>query len=592
MFEAVLLLLLPQIPAGELVAAMLAYRFIYYILPLIAAAILLGGMGLPAVGRLSPKLNEAWQTTQAMLPQVLGVLTFLSGAVMLLSTATPAVATRMQFLHEVLPLSLVETSHLLSSGLGFALLVLGRGLFRRLNGAYWLSILALLAGVILSLLKGLDFEEAVALAAVLLLLIPARRAFYRRASLMTPSISPGWLVAMATVVLSTAWLGLASFRQVDLMSGLWFNFAFADDASRFLRASLVVAVLASCFALWRLLRGAAPEGFPDAGSADQAIREIVRGSDDPDAALALTGDKRFLVHESGHSMIMYGVAGRSWISMGDPLGPREEWEDLLWKFRELSDRYDGRIVFYQVGESSLRFYADAGLSVLKIGEEAVVSLPDFTLKGSARAKLRQAVARAERDGASFRVALPPHDEKLMNSLGEISDQWLVDKNAAEKRFSVGRFDPAYLASQPIALVEVGGDIVAFANIWASNPDGEFSIDLMRHTTGSPDGVMDYLFVSLIQWGRAQGFASFNLGMAPLSGLTSHPLAPTWQRLGAAIFRHGEYFYNFEGLRRYKEKFHPEWRPRYIATPPGLALPHMLLDVTKLISGGLRGIISR
>ena len=115
---------------------------------------------------------------------------------------------------------------------------------------------------------------------------------------------------------------------------------------------------------------------------------------------------------------------------------------------------------------------------------------------------------------------------------------------------------------------------------------------MRHTDDAPYGVMDFLFVEVMLWGRAQGFAWFNLGLAPLAGLENHSLAPIWHRAGAFIFRHGENFYNFEGLRRYKAKFNPEWRAKYLATRSGLNVAAALFDVSTLISGGLRGLVAK
>jgi lysylphosphatidylglycerol synthetase-like protein (DUF2156 family) len=37
-----------------------------------------------------------------------------------------------------------------------------------------------------------------------------------------------------------------------------------------------------------------------------------------------------------------------------------------------------------------------------------------------------------------------------------------------------------------------------------------------------------------------------------------------------LFRHGEHFYNFQGLRAFKDKFDPIWEPRYLASLGGLA----------------------
>ena len=145
---------------------------------------------------------------------------------------------------------------------------------------------------------------------------------------------------------------------------------------------------------------------------------------------------------------------------------------------------------------------------------------------------------------------------------------MANKHAREKAFSLGSFSEAYLSHFPVGLVRRDGRIVAFANLWRSDQTHEVSIDLMRHVDDAPQGVMDYLFVQLFLWAQERGIAWFNLGMAPLAGLDEHPMAPMWNRAGAFLFRHGEHFYNFQGLRTYKQKFDPVWRPKYIATPGG------------------------
>jgi len=249
-------------------------------------------------------------------------------------------------------------------------------------------------------------------------------------------------------------------------------------------------------------------------------------------------------------------------------------------------------VFYQVTPEFLPLYVDLGLALLKLGEEARVHLPDFSLEGSHRAQFRTARRRAEREGVSFEVLQPPLDAGVLQELGVISQDWLGAKSVNEKRFSVGFFTPQYIAQFPTAIVRLQGRIVAFANLWPTSTREELSVDLMRHSTHAPNGLMDYLFVEVMLWGKAQGYRWFNLGMAPLSGLEQHPLAPVWHRMGNLVFDVGGHFYNFEGLRRYKEKFSPVWEPRYLAAPGGLALPRVLLDVTSLIAGGLREIVSK
>lgn len=118
------------------------------------------------------------------------------------------------------------------------------------------------------------------------------------------------------------------------------------------------------------------------------------------------------------------------------------------------------------------------------------------------------------------------------------------------------------------------------------------MDLMRYEPDTANGLMEYLIVSLLLWGKAQGYLWFNLGTAPLSGLEHHPLAPLWNKIGNTIFRFGNEFYNFEGLYQYKNKFDPVWQPRYLAAPAGLSMASALLSVTALIAGNLKGVFSK
>jgi phosphatidylglycerol lysyltransferase len=289
---------------------------------------------------------------------------------------------------------------------------------------------------------------------------------------------------------------------------------------------------------------------------------------------------------------MYGVQHRCWIAMGDPVGPVEEWPELLWRFREECHAHAGWPVFYEVASDHLNLYLDLGLNLLKLGEDARVSLPTFSMEGGSRSALRAVVRRLERAGYTFEVVPAGQAEALLPELRRVSDAWLEGKHTREKHFSLGRFDEAYVRRFPIALVRGRGRIEAFATLWESCGKEELSLDLMRHLPDAPSGMMDYLFTQLMLRGREEGYRWFNLGMAPLSGLPQHELAPLWNRIGGFLFRHGEHFYNFKGLRKYKEKFDPEWRPRYLASPGGMALPKVLGDLSSLISGGLGGLVGK
>jgi phosphatidylglycerol lysyltransferase len=228
----------------------------------------------------------------------------------------------------------------------------------------------------------------------------------------------------------------------------------------------------------------------------------------------------------------------------------------------------------------------------KLGEEARVPLDTFSLEGAARADLRHAHRRALRDGVQFEVVPRGNVGSIVAELRAVSDSWLTSKKAAEKRFSLGYFDERYLACFDCAVVRSAGAIVAFAHIWRAGADTELSIDLMRYNDAAPKGVIDFLLIECMLWGRAQRYQWFGLGMAPLSGLEEHALAPAWHKLGRMVQRYGETFYPFEGLRKYKEKFLPVWRPRYLAAPGRLGMAGALLDVTSLISGGVSKVLGK
>ena len=453
-------------------------------------------------------------------------------------------------------------------------------------------MILLFAGAAFSLLKGIDYEEALVALLIAGLLYLARGAFYRRAALLASPFSPNWIGGLAILLIVVVWIGMFAHRHVEYSNELWWTFAFQQDTPRMLRAMLTVSVLAAAFVVHSWLSPGPPEPKAHDVQALEEIKPIISRATHANANLALLGDKRLLIHPQHDGFLMYQIAGRSWVAMGDPVGSEERALDLAWSFRELSDQHGGWSVFYQVTPEALPIYLDLGLALLKLGEEARVPLEEFSLEGSKRGELRTARRKAEREGASFEVVGPTNDPQLMEQLRMVSEEWLATKSASEKRFSVGYFDPDYLAHFPIGIVKRDGNVVAFASIWLSGTHNEVAVDLMRHSSAAPNVVMDYLFVELMLWAKEHGYRWFNLGMAPLSGLEQHPLAPAWHRMGNFVFDVGEQFYNFEGLRRYKEKFHPLWEPRYLAAPRGFALPRVLVDVTALIAGGLKEIVTK
>ncbi|MEJ2428829.1 MAG: bifunctional lysylphosphatidylglycerol flippase/synthetase MprF, partial [Deltaproteobacteria bacterium] len=392
-FEAIVVLLLsPTLSASEALGALLAYRFIYYLIPLFLAALLLAGQELLQRREGLRKFTAFFaQRSSGLVPPVFAFTIFVGGAILLLSGATPAVDTRLTWLKHFLPLPVLELSHFFASLAGVGLLILARGLQRRLDASYHLTVVLLGFAIVFSLLKGLDYEEAILLGFMLAALLPFRRQFYRKASLLDQRFSPGWIAGIILVLLSSVWLGMFSYKHVEYSGDLWWKFAFDKNAPRFLRASVGAVILALTFGLARLIRPSPPKPLIPTPKDMDRISAIVQQSPQTSADLALVGDKNILFSHQGTAFIMYAVEGRSWIAMGDPVGPEEEWTDLLWRYMELCDLHYDWPVFYEVGADHLGLYVELGLTVLKLGEEARVPLDSFSMEGGGRKEFRRTV---------------------------------------------------------------------------------------------------------------------------------------------------------------------------------------------------------
>lgn len=589
-FEATIIAGLGAGGRPDVLASLLLYRMIYTFLPFATAvAGLAAAMTMAQRKRLSAGARTVWRIFVPLVPSAAAGIAMLAGVILLVSGNLPAEHSRLGLLRELLPLPFMEASHLAGSIIGLLLIVVARGLYRKLYRA-WAAAIALLAvGLVASLLKGLDWRESLSMLATLAMLAAFRPAFYRAEGGSLFRLDVPWLVSITVLLAAIFWVGLFAYSHVPYRNDLWWEFAWRADAPRFLRASLAVAIALGVIAFNSLL-SRRPFPLPLQPIPD-AVRRLVLESEDTEAWIALTGDKAFLLSDDERAFIAYADTGRSLIARGDPIGDNEAGRKLIWRLRELADRQGRRCAFYGVSAAYLPTYLDLGLSILKIGEVARVDLRHFTLAGGGKKNMRHAQNRAAKEGFAFSVVARREIAPIIAELRQVSDAWLEHKQGEEKGFTLGAFTESYIMNFDIAVTRApSGEIAAFANLLKGAKLHELSIDLMRHRPDAPSFVMDALFAELMLWGKAQGFHWFSLGAAPFSGMETRQLAPVWNRFGSFVFAHGQHFYNFEGLRSFKEKFDPEWSPDYLACPGGLAAPRILYEVNMLISGGIGSLV--
>jgi phosphatidylglycerol lysyltransferase len=302
------------------------------------------------------------------------------------------------------------------------------------------------------------------------------------------------------------------------------------------------------------------------------------------ARCLLFDDKRYLFTPGG-SVVGFALVGRAAVALGDPVGPTEDLLPSIQAFASLCQRNDWLPVFYQTLPETLEAYTSAGLEALCIGHEGIVNLHTFTMQGRESKSLRSAVNKLNNTGHCFAVHEPPISNDLLEELRAISDEWLTMMHGTEKRFSLGWFDDAYIRHSPIAAVQTPqGGISAFANFVPEYQRNEITIDLMRHRHEIEHGTMEFLFISMFQWAKVRGYDAFNLGLSALSGVGERVQDPAIERVMHFIYEHINWFYNFKGLHEFKEKFHPEWSPRYLIYPGPANLAPAWLAVTQANAG--------
>ncbi|EXJ15380.1 hypothetical protein D779_1476 [Imhoffiella purpurea] len=600
-FEGAMLFILARTGAdpAALVAGLLMFRVAYYFVPFLFAAQLLPGTPLLPDGGRIEDLVERFRTNPVLrlgrIPlqllghlstQILAYATFAAGVVLLLSAAFPGVAERLEVIDRFVPLLALEGFHLSSVIVGTLLLGLSRGIGAGMRGAYHGPQILLLSGAILSLLKGIDIEVAALLLMLSVLLRANRASFDRRGYALASARNLRWLAGIVSTLSAAAVLGGVLYGAGTLLDHLD-QMGLHLHSARYARALLGMTVTFLAWLAWTWYSMPAPAvELPDRSALRRAADFYGRVGRTRYSYLTMLGDKYLFHSPSGRGLVQYGMRRGHLVALGDPACAESDLRETLHAFRAFADDYGLTPVFYQVEETHLHHYHEAGFHLLKLGETARVHLPGFSLKGRKAENLRTVLNRARRTEMRFELLSQPLDASLWAELRSVSDAWLAEKHLSELGFSLGSFRRDFLEWGSIALVRQSGRPIAFASIAQDfGHRDETGIDLMRHVPDTPNGTMDFLFTNLILHAQAAGYTWFDLGMAPLSGVGRSPWSPRDERVLKLAYELGNRFYNYKGLRQYKEKFNPSWCGMYLAYPRGRPLPVVLMDVMALIARG-------
>ncbi len=581
------------VPAAVATVVVLAFRGLSFWLPMFIGFFLL--QRLKTFSPAERAQTRGWSVRLA------AILTGLMGVINILSAITPALANRLALVTQYSPLLVHQGGQLTAALSGFALLLLAGGLWRHKQTAWLLTLIVLVVSVISHLIKGLDYEEAILAAGLAIWLFSLRSHFHALSD--TPSIRRGVRLLVVALVFTLAY-GTVGFYLLDRHFSVNFNFGaalrqtivmfteFYDPGlepltgfGRYFAASIyVVGAVTLGYALFVLIRPVVrPQGAsPQERSRAQTIVQVHGRSSL--ARMTLFDDKSYWFSPGG-SVVAFAAKGRAAVALGDPIGPPADAPAAIAGFKAYCARHDWQAAFYQTRSDYLEQYRAAGFSTLHIGNDSIIDLVSFTISGGHNKSLRSNFNRFVKTGYRAELHQPPLPAELLEELREISDEWLTMMHGREKRFSLGWFADDYLRTGPVIAVHTpAGDISAFANIVPEYQRNEITADLMRRRAEVESGTMDFLFVSLFEWAKAQGYNSFNLGLSPLSGVGEQPDDPTVERALHFIYEHINQFYNFQGLHAFKEKYHPCWEPRYFVYPGPASLPAVAMALNRASSG--------
>lgn len=500
----------------------------------------------------------------------------------------------------LMPINVENAGRSLDILLGVSLTYLALQLLQRKKAAWWVSVAITLAliGVHIVVSRSI-YAQIIPVTGLTALL--ASRSYFRARSEPT-NIRRGLLIFVGSLAFAILYgaFGFWLLHRRDF--GVTFSFTEAvwrslkayalvgnDDlvartryAKWFLDSLAITGWLSVLYGFYSVFRPIAfrLQSLPEERHrVEQLLEQFSTSSDD--FFKVWPHDKSYFFWGS-QAAIAYSVSSGVALVMGDPAGPDNQIPGAIAAFSAMCQDNGWSQAYIYTSERYLKKYEAAGLDIIKIGEDAVVSLPDFADFASSSKHFRNIRNRFEKAGYVTKMHRPPHGRRLLEQLQAISGSWLSQPGRQEWRFVAGSFNRAYLQQCALFVAyDDAGRPLAFANQIPVYQPGWATIDLMRYGADAPSNIMDFLFMQIMLNLSGEGYEFFNMGLAPLSGLENAAAAE--ERLMHLVYRSPQPFLSLKGLRQFKAKFSPVWQPKFVAYSGGPArLPVIAIALAKVM----------
>jgi phosphatidylglycerol lysyltransferase len=579
-FEGCIAYLLPNSASDStVVGAVLTYRAIFYLFPLLIALVLLGSFEFAKRFKKGAKIFG--KTLSSAMAQILALSSFFAGMIIMFSTSTPFATARLKFLTNLPPLRFVDLSHFLLSAVAMAMLLISRAIQLRIKNAWNIACILISFAIVLILIAGESPLVLICLIVLLITLLVSKKYFYRDISVLNTSFSLWWFVATCSAFVLSVWIGFFVHKQ-DIsswihLSAFFKNILSATDAARFLRASLGMGVIMFVVILEQISKNFFKK--PVSFTKDD-IKNIAYSSRWAYALNALASDKNYIVNKQKDAFIMYAKSRDSWIALGDPIGKYAHKNELLWKFKEVADKACAKLAFIGIDCEYAQIYNDIGLDIFNLGQEAKIPLRAFNKKEGRFKSFCDLEEDMQSAGFKYKVLHSNQFEQYRGIFAGISKEWEQETNYIERNFIPGKYDDSYMKDMDFGVLEKDGKVCAFSVLAKTKNKYEISSGIVRYLECDKDVFAYILFKNILQ-AKEDEYEWFDMGLAYF---------PTMDNSGEALkyfakmFMFSEHFnYDLISLRNFKDKFCPIWHDKYIAINPDKYMFSFIKNFTALIS---------
>lgn len=361
---AMLLALQSYLPTSQIMGAILVFRLFYYIVPLLLAGLMFAGhelflrgeQALVSAGQRPRRVRPSQVVRESEADFSVGVATGVQAVAGILLLLYALVAD-LPPLRTFFGAAVSQIADLMLTVSGVALLALAWGLSQRVALAWKASLGTLGASAALLVLRHAAWESAVLVLLVMLLLLPFRNCYYRRAHVLTAPLAPSLLAPISLWALGLMGVGWVAIQRH--LGPIWWRSMIYDAHTAIGRWFLGLSAICGFFVLWRAMRRARIRF--EAWTVENARRYHSLPH-----ALPELGPRRptgLLLDEAGRAAIPFLRTGQFIIGLGDPAGAERNCIAAIWRLRDLALQEGCKLAFIQVGQSLMAVYNDLGLTV-------------------------------------------------------------------------------------------------------------------------------------------------------------------------------------------------------------------------------------